>query len=81
MRKFSRRWVPRFLSPAQNVACVEASKTILRVLEDAESNDFEGIATGASPGSGAVIHFQSCLRGRHPRLFQGRGKQVARKKQ
>jgi hypothetical protein len=46
MGKFSRGWVPHFLSPAQKVACVEASKTILRVLQDAESNDFEGIATG-----------------------------------
>jgi hypothetical protein len=44
MRKFSRRWVPHFLSPAQKVARVEALKTILRVLQDAESNDFEGIA-------------------------------------
>jgi hypothetical protein len=34
-----------------------------------------------SPGSGAVIHFQQCLRGRYPKLFQGRGKQLARKKQ
>jgi hypothetical protein len=46
MKKFSWRWVPHFLSPAQKVACVEASKTILRVLQDTESNDFEGIATG-----------------------------------
>jgi hypothetical protein len=46
MRKFSWRWVPHFLSPAQKAARVEASKTILRVLQDAESNDFEGIATG-----------------------------------
>jgi hypothetical protein len=46
MRKFSRRWVPHFLSPAQKVARVEVSKTILRVLQDAESNDFGGIATG-----------------------------------
>jgi hypothetical protein len=46
MGKFSRRWVPHFLSPAQKVARVEASKTILRVLQDAESNDFEGIAMG-----------------------------------
>jgi hypothetical protein len=44
MRKFSRRWLPHFISPGQKVACVEASKTILRVLQDAESNDFEGIA-------------------------------------
>jgi hypothetical protein len=46
MRKFSRPWVPYFLSPAQKVARVEASKTMFRVLQDAESNDFEGIATG-----------------------------------
>jgi hypothetical protein len=46
MRKFSRRWVPHFLSLAQKVARVEASKTILRVLQDAKSNDFERIATG-----------------------------------
>jgi hypothetical protein len=32
MRKFSRRWVTHFLSPAQKVVRVEASKTILRVL-------------------------------------------------
>jgi hypothetical protein len=46
MRKFSRRWVPHFLSPAQKVTRVEASKTVLRVLQDAESHDFEEIATG-----------------------------------
>jgi hypothetical protein len=46
MRKFSRRWVPHFLSPAQKVARIEASKTVLRVLQDAGSNDFKGIATG-----------------------------------
>jgi hypothetical protein len=46
VRKFSRRWAPHFLSPAQKVAGGEASKTILPVLQDAESNDFEGIAAG-----------------------------------
>jgi transposase len=46
MREFSRRWVPHFLSPAQKVARVEALKTILRVLQEAELNGFEGIATG-----------------------------------
>jgi hypothetical protein len=49
MRKFSRRWMPHFLSPAQNVARAEASKTILRVLQDAESNGLEGIAPGDEP--------------------------------
>jgi hypothetical protein len=38
--------VPHFLSVVQKVASVEASKTILRVLQGAESNDFKGIATG-----------------------------------
>jgi transposase len=46
IKKFSRRWVPHFLSPAPKVAHVEALKTILRVQKDPESNDFEGIATG-----------------------------------
>jgi hypothetical protein len=45
MRKFSRRWVPHFLGPAQKVARVEVFTTILRVLQDAESNHFKGIAT------------------------------------
>jgi hypothetical protein len=46
MRKFSRRRVPHFLSPARKIARVKSSKTILRVLHDAESNDFKGIAVG-----------------------------------
>jgi hypothetical protein len=49
MRKLSRSWVPYFLSPAYKVARVEASKTILRVLQDVVSNEFEGIATGDEP--------------------------------
>jgi hypothetical protein len=32
-----------------------------------------------SPGSDTVIHLQQCLRGRHPRLFQGRSRQLAEK--
>jgi hypothetical protein len=32
-----------------------------------------------SSGSGTVIDLQQCLRGHHPRLFQRRGKQLARK--
>jgi hypothetical protein len=46
MRKFLRRWVPHFLSPTQKAARIKASKTILRVLQDAESNNFEGNAAG-----------------------------------
>jgi hypothetical protein len=32
-----------------------------------------------NPGSGTVMRLQQCLLGRHPRLFQGGGKQLARK--
>jgi hypothetical protein len=78
MRKFLRRWVPHFLSSARKVADIEASKTILRVLQDAESNDCKGIATSDESWF-RYCHLQHCLRGRHPRLFQGRGKQLARK--
>jgi hypothetical protein len=45
MRKFSRRCVPHFISPAQS-CWRRSTKTILRVLQDVESNDFEGIAMG-----------------------------------
>jgi hypothetical protein len=34
------------LGDAQKVACVEAAKEILRILQKSETNDFDGIATG-----------------------------------
>jgi hypothetical protein len=34
------------LSNAQKVARVEAAKEMLRILEEPEANDFDGIATG-----------------------------------
>jgi hypothetical protein len=49
MRRFSRRWVPHFLSEAQEAARVEASKEMLRILQDMEENKFDGIVTGDEP--------------------------------
>jgi hypothetical protein len=46
MRKFSRSWVPHFLSEAQKAARVKASKEMLRILQDSEENKFDGIVTG-----------------------------------
>ena len=40
------RWVPHSLSPAQKVACVEASTEILRILQESEWDNFDGTATG-----------------------------------
>jgi hypothetical protein len=34
------------LAYAQKVACVEAAKEMLRVLQESEMNDFDSIATG-----------------------------------
>jgi hypothetical protein len=33
------------LSDAQNVACVDAAKVMLRILQESETNDFDSIAT------------------------------------
>jgi hypothetical protein len=46
MRKFSRRWVLHSLSSPQQVARVEASKDMLRILQELQANHFYGIATG-----------------------------------
>jgi hypothetical protein len=46
MKKFSLRGVPRSLSGAQKIARVEAAKEMVRILQESEANDFDGIATG-----------------------------------
>jgi hypothetical protein len=45
LKKFSRRWVSHFLSPAHKVARVEASTEMLRILHESEENCFKRIAT------------------------------------
>jgi hypothetical protein len=45
MTKVSRRWVPHFRSPGQNGARVEASKEMLRIVQEFKANHFDGIAT------------------------------------
>jgi hypothetical protein len=45
MKKFSRGWVPHFLSPIQKGARVEASTEMLWILHESEENHFEGTAT------------------------------------
>jgi hypothetical protein len=46
VEKFSRRWAPHFLLPAQKVARDEASTEMLRILHESGENHFEEIATG-----------------------------------
>jgi hypothetical protein len=46
MRKFSRRSVPHSLTSAQHVAHVDASIEMLRILQESEANDFDGVTTG-----------------------------------
>jgi hypothetical protein len=81
MKKFSWRWVPHFLSPAQKVARVDHQKQYYEFYKTRNQMTLKELQWVMSPGSGSVIYLQQYLRGRHPRLFQGRGKQLARKKQ
>jgi hypothetical protein len=46
MTKFSRRCVSHSLSDAQIVTRVEAAKEMLKILQESETNDFDGMATG-----------------------------------
>jgi hypothetical protein len=46
MQKFSLRWDPHSLSDAQKVARVGAVKEMFRIMQELETNDFNGIATG-----------------------------------
>jgi histone-lysine N-methyltransferase SETMAR len=45
MKKLSRRWVPHSLSPAQKVAHVDTSIEMVRILQESERDDFDGVAT------------------------------------
>jgi transposase len=45
MRKFSRRWVPHSLTSAQTAGRVCASIEMLRILQESEANDFDGVTT------------------------------------
>jgi hypothetical protein len=45
MRIFSRRWVPHSLTSAQRVARVDPSIEMLRILQESEENDFDGVTT------------------------------------
>jgi hypothetical protein len=46
MKKVSRCWASQLLSEAQKTARVEISKEMLRILQDSEEKNFEGIVTG-----------------------------------
>jgi hypothetical protein len=82
LKRFSSRWVPHLLSPAQNVARVEASTDMPRLLHESEENHFERIATGDE------IWFQyshsypssKSLHDHRQMLFQGRGMSSRRRK-
>jgi hypothetical protein len=46
LKKFLRRWVTHFLSPAQKFSRVEASTEMQRILQESGESHFEEIATG-----------------------------------
>jgi hypothetical protein len=70
MRKFSPSLVPHFLSEAQKAARIEASKEMLRILQDSEENKFDGIVTGDESLFRYYIRAQKCLHDRLQKSFQ-----------
>jgi hypothetical protein len=81
MRKFSRRWVPHFLRPAQKLLASKHQKQYCEFYKTRNHMTLKELQRMMSPGSDTAMRLQQCLLGRHLRLFQGRGKQLARKKQ
>jgi hypothetical protein len=79
MGKFSRRWVPHSLGDAQKIARVEAAKEMLRISQESEINDFDGIAIGGESWFRYPRHPRKCLPVRQKMSFRGRGKQLVRK--
>jgi hypothetical protein len=45
----------------KNIVRVEAAKKTLRILQESEMNDFDGIATATSPGFNTPRHPRKCL--------------------
>jgi hypothetical protein len=76
MRKSSRRWVPHFLVPHKKLLPSTHQKQYCEFYKMWNQMTLKKLQRMMSLGSGAVSHLQQCLRGRHPRLFQGCGKQL-----
>jgi hypothetical protein len=56
MRKFSRHWVPHFLSPTQKVARVKHQKQYCEFYKTRNQITLKELQQVMSPGSGTVIH-------------------------
>jgi transposase len=81
MRKLLRCWMPHFLSPAQKRLASKHQKQYCEFYKTGNQMTLKELQRVMSSDSGIVIHLQQCLCGCHPTLFQGRDKQLARKKQ
>jgi hypothetical protein len=68
--KFSRRWVPYFLAPAQNFACVEASTEMLRALRAAKITILKELQQVTNPGSNIPLRPEKFLYDRQQMPFQ-----------
>jgi transposase len=63
MRNISRRWVPHFLSPAQKVTCVEASKQYYLFYKTRNQTILKELQRVMSPSSGTVTVFNNVCAG------------------
>jgi hypothetical protein len=79
MRKLSRCWCLIFSVPHKKLLASKHQKQYCEFYKTRKQMTLKESQRVMSPGSGTASHLQQCLHGRHPRLFQGRGKQLARK--
>jgi hypothetical protein len=67
------------LGDAQKVARVEVTKETLRILQESEANDSDGIGQAASSGFNTLRHPRKCLPARQQMSFRGSDRQLAQK--
>jgi hypothetical protein len=77
MRKFSRRWGLLFSVPHKTLLASKHQKQDCEFYKTRNQIILKELRRVMIPGSDTVIHLQQYLHGRHLRLFQGHGKQLA----
>jgi hypothetical protein len=79
IRQLSRHWGPHFSVPHKKLLAPEHPKQYCEFYKTRNQMTLKELQRVMSPGSGTDIHLQQYLRGRDPRLFQERCRQLARR--
>jgi hypothetical protein len=80
LKEFTRRWMPHTLSGPQKVKRIEASTELLQILNDLETDYFDGIAQMTSHSFNICTNRRLCSRSRQVMSRQERDKKLVRRK-